>query len=140
MQYVLDASVAVKWCVPEADSATAGWYLDEFRAQRLSFLAPDVLPAEVGNALWKSSVLRNHLSLDLAQKSFNFFLELPIELRPSTDFAARAFDVAQRFQCPFYDALYLTLAVEEKCELLTADTALLRRVGGKFPARRISRP
>ena len=140
MRYVLDASIAVKWCVPETDSATARFYLDEFLAQRLFFLAPDILPAEVGNALWKSSMLRNLLSPELAQRGFHFFLALPIELRASADFAARAFELAQRFQCPFYDALYLTLAVEEKCELLTADTALLRRFGGKFPARGIGKP
>ncbi len=132
--------MAVKWCVPEADSASARWYLDEFLAQRISLLAPDILPAEVGNALWKSSALRKILSPELAQKSFDFFLALPIELRTSADFATRAFELAQRFQCPFYDALYLTLAVEENCELLTADTALLRRVADKFPARGIGKP
>jgi predicted nucleic acid-binding protein len=107
---------------------------------RLSLAAPDILVAEVGNALWKVSHLRKQLARSTAEDILLDFLSLPIELRPSSTLAVKAFQVALNVQCPFYDALYLTLAVEEKCELLTADTALLRRAAGKFPARGIGQP
>ncbi|MGH9508633.1 MAG: type II toxin-antitoxin system VapC family toxin [Terriglobales bacterium] len=140
MRYVLDASVAIKWCIPEPGSEVAEQFLEDLKARRLSFLAPDILVAEVGNALWKVCVLRKQLSPSTAEESLLDFLSPPIELRPSTSLATRAFHVAQNLQCPFYDALYLALAVEEKCELLTADTALLRRAAGKLPARGITEP
>jgi predicted nucleic acid-binding protein len=49
---VVDASVAVKWVLPEADSGPAV-ALREADA----LIAPSLVIAEIGNALWKS-VLR----------------------------------------------------------------------------------
>ena len=46
MKWVVDASVAAKWLVPEADSPLAEALLDD------DLLAPDLLFAEVGNILW----------------------------------------------------------------------------------------
>lgn len=46
---VIDASVAIKWYVPEAGSQEASAILD--RPETL--LAPDLLAAEFGNVLWK---------------------------------------------------------------------------------------
>jgi predicted nucleic acid-binding protein len=46
MRYVLDASVALKWVLPEPDSGKA-----EFRAGLHQLLAPDVFPVEVAHAL-----------------------------------------------------------------------------------------
>ena len=46
---LVDASVALKWFVPEADSETAVALLTD---NQLS--APDLILVEVGNALWKA--------------------------------------------------------------------------------------
>jgi predicted nucleic acid-binding protein len=48
-RYVVDASVAVKWYLPEPESDAAGRLLDPEH----DLIAPDLLFAEVGNALWK---------------------------------------------------------------------------------------
>ena len=48
-RYVVDASVAVKWLVPEIHTQEAEQLLDPTHV----LLAPDLLYAEVGNALWK---------------------------------------------------------------------------------------
>ena len=49
---VLDASVAVKWYVAETDTERAVALLE---ADNVLFLAPDLLPAEVVNALLRQS-------------------------------------------------------------------------------------
>jgi predicted nucleic acid-binding protein len=46
--YVVDASIAVKWLVTENFSEQAVRLLDE----ELTLIAPELLFAEVGNALW----------------------------------------------------------------------------------------
>ena len=53
---VVDASVAIKWFLPEPLSEEARQILDEYQAGRLSVLAPDLIYAEVGNIVWKRQV------------------------------------------------------------------------------------
>lgn len=54
MKYVLDASVAFKWLVTEADSVKALRLRDDFRNGIHELLAPDVLPIEVAHALTRA--------------------------------------------------------------------------------------
>ena len=54
---VVDATVAIKWVVGEADSERAA----SVRGRRL--FAPDLLVAECANALWKK-VVRRELAAD----------------------------------------------------------------------------
>ena len=56
MTVVIDASVAVKWPSPEPDSDKARAILQDAREGRLSMLAPEILPAEVANYLWKAVI------------------------------------------------------------------------------------
>ena len=51
---VVDASIAIKWVIQEAETAEALW----LRRHRLA--APDLLVAECANILWKK-VRRNEL-------------------------------------------------------------------------------
>jgi predicted nucleic acid-binding protein len=58
MNYVLDASVALKWVLPEADSAKTVQLRDDFRLRLLELLAPDVFPLEVAHALARADAPR----------------------------------------------------------------------------------
>lgn len=51
MTWVVDASIAVKWVIPEVLSDRA----DRLRAGHDEMLAPDLLLVEVTNALWKKT-------------------------------------------------------------------------------------
>jgi predicted nucleic acid-binding protein len=46
---VVDSSVAIKWFVPELYSTEARRVLDDYQTGSLSFLAPDLINAELGN-------------------------------------------------------------------------------------------
>ena len=48
---VVDSSVAIKWFLPEPNADAALRLLDGYRRGDLSFLAPDLIHAEVGNIL-----------------------------------------------------------------------------------------
>jgi predicted nucleic acid-binding protein len=51
MKYVLDSSVALKWVLPEADSAKAIRLRDECKSGIHELFAPDIFLAEIANGL-----------------------------------------------------------------------------------------
>ena len=61
MTLVIDASVAAKWVLPEIGSIEAV----SLRQEDTDLIAPSLLLAEIGNALWKS-VTRGDLPADEA--------------------------------------------------------------------------
>jgi predicted nucleic acid-binding protein len=60
--YVVDASVAIKWYVPEVHSETAACLLDGTH----QIMAPDLLLPEFGNILWKK-VQRGQISVETSR-------------------------------------------------------------------------
>jgi len=75
---VVDASVAVKWLIPEEFSAHARMLL----STDYQLLAPDLLSAELGNALWKKH-RRRELDSRTATRLLRDFSRIPIELHPA---------------------------------------------------------
>src|SRR5262245_26736316 len=51
MRYVLDSCVAIKWLLPERDSAKAVQLRDEYQAGTHELISCDVLPIESAHAL-----------------------------------------------------------------------------------------
>lgn len=133
MQYVIDASVTVKWFIPEPESDRAASLLADYRARRAGLIAPDLLVAEVGNALWKRSVLRGEIAFSDAQAMYRDFIDLGIPLRPSSALAERALAIAAEHRHSLYDALYVALALERKCELISADQTFVAKLRCTFP-------
>lgn len=113
---VVDASVALKWFVPEIHSAAAIRVLDP----EIALYAPDLIGPEFGNILWKK-VRREEIGRADAEEIMNAFARLPFEIRPSSLLLSAAFELAIELDCTVYDSLYLALAVAEECALVTAD-------------------
>ncbi|GAB4133153.1 MAG: hypothetical protein Kow001_25310 [Acidobacteriota bacterium] len=75
---VVDASVAVKWILPEPGHQQAQMLQDWFQDEKLDLLALCLLVSEVGNVLWKR-VGRGELEPETAQICFEeFLLNCPI--------------------------------------------------------------
>jgi len=123
MTIVVDASVAVKWVIPEVLSDQAESLRD--RADRL--LAPDLLLPEAANALWKKLIRREITTREAAQ-AINLLLASGLDLRPSGPLLGRALALARRLRHPVYDCIYVALAQAEGATLITADQRLLARV------------
>ena len=113
---VVDASVVVKWFLPEIHSQAAGRILKSKR----EFLAPDLIWAEVTNTLWKKQ-LKRELSLEEASSILKDFLRFPIQTFSSRSLLDTAWVLSCQLDLSVYDGLYLALAVGHGCPLVTAD-------------------
>lgn len=105
-RYVLDASVAVKLYVPEVHSDLAV----RFFADNHELIAPDLLPSEFANILWKKSTLRGEITISEGQRILTEFQSLPIDYYSSLDLVDEAFKIATSTQRTVYDSLYVALA------------------------------
>lgn len=113
---VIDASVAVKWFLPEIHAEAAWRYLDD----DFERVAPDLLYAECGNVIWKRA-RRSELSEEQVDKALRALYTVPIESHPSGRLLESAYQAARALDRTVYDALYLVLAREQNCPLITAD-------------------
>jgi predicted nucleic acid-binding protein len=118
-EYVVDASVAVKWFVPEVLEAEAKRFLDPNNV----LFAPDLLPSEFGNILWKK-VRRGEITDAEAQRITAELQDAPIVFTPALDLLPDALRIATSTGRTVYDSLYVALAVARQCRLVTADQRL----------------
>ena len=124
MKYVLDASVAVKWVLPEDDSALAEAVRDRIMAGDIDAVAPDTFPVEIAHALTRAERRGTILT---GQASFGMRLILldgPI-MHPYLPLLPRAVELSSEKRIGVYDCLYVVLAEEQDCELITADAKLV---------------
>jgi predicted nucleic acid-binding protein len=112
---IVDASVAVKWIVEEPLREEA---LDLVREHDV--VVPDLLPAEVRNAL-VNRVRRRLGTVEEARTAATAFRAIPLIVERSSDQLERAFDLALAFEHPIYDCIYLALAIARNLTLITAD-------------------
>jgi predicted nucleic acid-binding protein len=120
MTIVIDASVAVKWVLPEPGSAAAA----SLREQDVNLIAPSLIAAEIGNAIWK--VVRKGIVAQLdALDGLQAGLSALQSLVPIEDLLARAITLAITFHHPIYDCFYLALAEHEGSLLVTADEDMI---------------
>ncbi len=132
MKYILDASVAVKWALQEIDSAQAIALREDVRNQRCELLVPDSFPVEIAHALTRAE-RRGLISQGEALTLLADILSVPLDIRPYLPFLNRAVELASLWRIGVYDCLYVALAEQEQCELVTADNRLLNVVQGRFP-------
>ncbi|MDA2910801.1 type II toxin-antitoxin system VapC family toxin [Nitrospiraceae bacterium AH_259_D15_M11_P09] len=128
-EYVVDASVGIKWFIPEPYSDAAR----RMRA-RQDLHVPELFSVEVGNALCKR-VRRGDLSLGEAEEIFDDLQELPLHRHADNGVLPVAFNLANKSRQSLYDALYLALAVMINGQLVTADRKLFSALA-KGPLRR----
>jgi predicted nucleic acid-binding protein len=119
---VIDASVAIKWVVDEADSDAAVAVLES-----RSLLSPDLLIAECANILWKK-VWRRELTTDEAIMAARTLQQADIDILPTRHLLDGATRLAIDLNHAAYDCVYLALAMEHGCPLVTADARLRRKL------------
>ena len=125
MTLVVDSSVASKWVLPEEGSERA----IALRDLSDDLIAPTLLYAEIGNALWKR-VLWNELSGADASSALAAAVAAMSRLCPLEELAGRALALAGELRHPIYDCFYLALAEREQCPCITADKRLLKTAAG----------
>ena len=128
---IIDASVAFKWIVEEPGSEHAIEWIG-----RAELIAPTLIHAEVGHALWKQ-VRRNEIADDGEIGERLADLARYVRTVNETPFMARALRLAIELGHPVYDCIYLALAEEMGDELLTADGRFVRAVAPTSYAPRV---
>ena len=123
--FVVDASVVIKWFVPEIHSDAARRLL----ATMHQFLSPDLMFPEVGNAIWKK-VRRGELTAEEGQRLAADISSIAVETVSTRGLMIDAQALAITTGLTVYDAMYLALAIRLKTELITADDILGRTVAG----------
>jgi predicted nucleic acid-binding protein len=130
---VIDASVVVKWYVPESDSADAARL---GRSER-RLAAPDLLVSEVGNILWKK-VQRDGLPrADAEAAALSLIDSARIRFHRSPLFVRAALEIASTYGRTVYDSLYLALAIYLDTEMVTTDQRLFNSLVGTPLERRV---
>ena len=136
-RWVVDASVAVKWCFP-AESENLGAEARElllgYQRRDVQFLVPDLFWPELANALWKA-VRKQRIDAALAEKMYAKIGELEIPTVSSFEFVPKTLKLAIRHRRTVYDSLYVALALGAQAELITADERLANALAARFPVK-----
>ena len=124
--FVVDASVVVKWFVPEIHSDAARRLL----TLPHKYLAPDLLFAETANTIWKK-VRRKELEAQDGRQLVADIGRIAVEIVSCRPLAEDAHALANATGQTVYDAMYVALAVRLNTRAITADErleAVLRKV------------
>ena len=115
-RFIVDASVAIKWYVPEIHSEAAARLLDP----EIHLSAPDLIYPEFGNILWKK-MRRGQILGEEAVEAVAAFRKVGIDSYPSDVLLPSAFELAAALDRTVYDCMYLAVAIARDCPLVTAD-------------------
>jgi len=129
VKYILDANVALKVVLPEKDSDKATHLLRDFQNQVHELLAPDVFPIELAHVLTKAE-RQKILKQGEAIHKLTHILSMRPDLHPYLPLLPRAIEISSKMRVGAFDCLYVALAEQEGCELVTADTKLIGNLPG----------
>ncbi len=134
---VVDASVAVKWFLPEsgeplADEAEA--LLDQYDRKEIQFVVPNLFYVEIASAIWKA-VRVGRVSRALGDQALVLLTEREFATVPSLKLLDGAFQIASDYGRTVYDSLYVALAMQTQSQLITADERLANALAAHFPVK-----
>lgn len=124
-KWVIDANVAIKWVLPEIYSDRALSLLDD---EQDEFLVPDFFFSEITNILWKRTQ-RGELTLESAAEKLSEIKQVDFTVFGSFDLVSQALVTAAQIQQAVYDCVYLTLAINNRCQMITADERFINALG-----------
>ncbi len=124
MKYILDASVAVKWVLPEADSAKAIALRDDYAKGIHELIAPDVFKVEAAHALTRAE-RRGLLQQGEAIRRMVVLMRSRPRICSFSSLLPRAMEISSQMRIGVYDCLYVALSEREACEVVSADQRLI---------------
>jgi len=134
---VIDASVAIKWYIPEPLSEQASKLFDSLQNLNVQFLAPDLIIPEIGNVLWKK-VRWKELSAVEAQTISSVLCEdFPVMLFESSLYLSAAMELALVCNRTIYDSLYMAVAIAHEGYFVTADQKMVNALSNTSVSQRI---
>lgn len=123
--YVVDASVGVKWFIPEVHSEAAR----RLQAAETILHAPELFLLELNSVLCKL-VRRGELTTREAHALHREVSRVPVRLHADEPLLRTAFGMALELRHSLYDCVYLALAVALGAQLVTGDRKLIETLSG----------
>jgi len=134
VKLVIDASVGVKWFVPEPLSDKALAILEDFRDGRVELYAPRIFMLEVASALRKYCV-RGLVERSIVAASLRVLRDIDIVyMEINWDLVDKALSYSLERGVTAYDAAYIVAARNLGARLVTADERLYRALRNREPA------
>ena len=122
MEYVVDASVIVKWFIPEEDSDKAGRLKDLLIRGEVSLYSPRCTLVEVANALTLHPLVK--LSEDDMVDAISASEKIVAHADLTREEWMTAIKPAREIPAAVYDSAYLALSLNMDTNLITADSKL----------------
>ena len=127
---VVDASVGIKLFIHEAGSEQANLIFQRLAVNPPANLyIPDLFYAECAYVLWKY-VRQYGYAAEAARQNLIDLQALALQTVPTASLVDRALPLALEYGVTVYDACYLALAQLAGAPLVTADTALVKKMQG----------
>jgi predicted nucleic acid-binding protein len=121
---VIDASVLIKFYVPEVLFDRAERLLAKVEKGDIELSAPDLIYPEVGNILWKKQRLKE-ITHSEVEEITDAILSFPLKIEASKPLLPLALDIAIACGITVYDAIYVSLAKVYETAMMTADRKLV---------------
>jgi len=131
MKYVLDASVAAYWVLRNPLQAKALKLRAEYQQNIHELIAPSHFPGEIASALTKAE-RQKLIPVGNARRLIQDILNTPPVFYAIDSFFYRAVEISSQTRTGFYDCLYVALAEQQNCELVTADDKLTNALQRQF--------
>jgi predicted nucleic acid-binding protein len=133
----VDASVAVKWYLPETGESLVSEalaLLDKYEREEVRFAVPDLFYAETASAIWKA-VRAGRALRSFGDHALVLLMQRKFPTVPSLKLLDKAFQIAADHGRSVYDSLYVALAVQTNSQLITADERLANSLAARFPVK-----
>lgn len=131
-RYVVDASVAVKWLMPEEHSECAMRLLDDWLEGGLGLDAPGLVRLEVANALRRYAE-RGVIDAGKAREGLGIFREMALDYHEEDwGLVEEALEASLTTGLSICDSVYFVLARRLEATLITADRSLINEVMGEI--------
>lgn len=129
-QYVIDASVVLKWYIDEDLTNTAIDIRNQYINGKIKLYAPNILIFEVINTLTKlGSFAKNHL-VEIGDSLLSFITQFD---NISAQVLRTGINMSNESNSSIFETFYLALSEFYKCQLLTADGVFYNKVLVHYP-------
>ena len=126
LRYVVDASVVVKWFVPEEYFGSARQLKRSYEEGKVDIISPSLILFEVANALRYHTMVE--LSVEELAAAIMALRNMAITVEMSREIWTETFTLSKSEAITTYDAAYLSLALLNDARFVTADRELHDRL------------
>ena len=120
-QFVIDASYALAFLLPDEYNPQVDAIFNQYRADLIQLISSPLFLFEVINGL-KTALQRKRINLAYCKNRIEEFLDYGIAIYP-IDYM-KTFLLADKHSLTFYDASYVFLAKQKKTQILSLDKKL----------------